>query len=159
MTSLNRFSIAVLALCWTSTAFPQAFIEQLSPPVVQRGAVNRIEVLGSDTSEAVGLWSSLSADVLRVRPVSDSGSKGAAFDVEVTSQAPLGLYGLRMATRSGLSNVHLFLVDELPVMRNPSGEPAGVSPRTGSNSDDVRGLTPPGSPESSSVWLASMAIS
>lgn len=115
----NRFALPLIliALGCPSAAMAQAFIEQLSPPIVQRGTVNRIEVLGSDTADAVGLWTSLPADVLRVRPVNDRGSKGAAFDVEVTSQAPLGLYGLRLATRSGLSNAHLFLVDELPLIR------------------------------------------
>ena len=155
----NRIALPLIliALGCHSTAMAQAFIEQLSPPVLQRGAVNRIEILGSDIAEAVGLWSSLPADLFRVRPVSDSGSKGAAFNVEVTSNAPLGLYGLRLATRSGLSNVHLFLVDELPVTRrttlNPSGEPAGVSPRTEPTAQNVRGLTPSGSPEAIAVKL------
>ena len=147
MQSRIALLLIFIALGCPSAAMAQAFIEQLSPPVVHRGAVNRIEVLGSDTGDAVGLWSSLPADVLRVRPVSDSGSKGATFDVEVTSNAPLGLYGLRLATRSGLSNVHLFLVDELPVTRRKIGEPAGVSPRTEQAERDVRGQTPTGSPE------------
>ncbi len=112
-----------LSLVGPDAAFPQAFIEQLSPPVMQRGAVNRIEVLGSETSEAVSLWSSLPADLFRVRPIETSGASKAVFEVELSAQAPLGLYGLRLATRSGLSNVHLFLVDELPVIRNPSGNP------------------------------------
>ena len=120
----------ILLLSWPSSVFAQAFVEQLSPSVLQRGATNRIEVLGSDTADAVGLWSSLPANVFRARPVAVSGSKTATFEVELTAQAPLGLYGLRLATRSGLSNVHLFLVDELPVTRNSSGEPAGVSHRT-----------------------------
>ncbi|MFM9959879.1 MAG: PPC domain-containing protein [Planctomycetaceae bacterium] len=107
----------VLMLFWSSTAFPQAFVEQLSPPVLQRGTVNRIEVLGNDMTEAVGLWSSLPADLFRARPVEPSGANRAVFDVELNAQVPLGLYGLRLATRSGLSNVHLFLIDELPVTR------------------------------------------
>ncbi len=143
-----------IAIGWSNSAFSQAFVEQLSPPVLQRGTVNRIEVVGRDTNEAVGLWSSLPADMFRARPVEASTANKAVFDVELTAQAPLGLYGLRLATRSGLSNVHLFLVDELPVTRNLSGEPAGVSPRTtGNNSDKVRGLTPAGSPEMLSVKL------
>ena len=40
----------------------------------------------------------------------------AYFDVKVDRDAPLGLYGLRLATRSGLSNVKLFLIDDLPVV-------------------------------------------
>ena len=111
-----------IALGWSNLAFSQAFIEQLSPPVLQRGAVNRIEVLGSETSEAVSLWSSLPADLFRVRPAEASSANKAVFDVELSAQAPLGLYGLRLATRSGLSNVHLFLVDELPVTRNSTGD-------------------------------------
>lgn len=128
----RRWLLSVfVALIWTSTAFSQAFIEHLSPPVLQRGTTTRIEVLGSDTAEAIGLWSSLPPEVFQARPVSNGvgNSKSAVFDVELGRTAPLGLYGLRLATRSGLSNVHLFLIDELPVTsrtgtlaRLPSGE-------------------------------------
>lgn len=106
-----------LALGWPTSAFSQAFVEHLSPPVLQRGATTRIEVHGSDTAEAIGLWSSLPAEFFRTRPVTNNeiGSANAVFDVELKSEAPLGLYGLRLATRSGLSNVHLFLIDELPI--------------------------------------------
>ncbi|TXT35523.1 MAG: hypothetical protein FD138_1320 [Planctomycetota bacterium] len=65
--------------------------------------------------------------MFRARPATSSGSKTATFDVELTAQAPLGLYGLRLATRSGLSNVHLFLVDELPVTRRPTGSQEAIS--------------------------------
>ena len=110
--SQRRLLLAMcLALGWSNLAFSQAFIEQLSPPVMQRGVVNRIEVLGSETSEALSLWSSLPADLFRVRPVEASSATKAVFDVELSAQAPLGLYGLRLATRSGLSNVHLFLAE------------------------------------------------
>lgn len=114
-----------LLIGWPSTAFSQAFIEHLSPPVFQRGATTRVEVFGSDTAGAIGLWSSLPGDVFRARVVGDreSNSKSAAFDVELAREAPLGLYGLRLATRSGLSNVHLFVVDEVPVTHHSSGEP------------------------------------
>ena len=115
--------LLALTLNGSSPLFAQAFVEQVSPPVLQRGTTSRIEIIGNETADAVGLWSSLPANVFRARPVAASGSKTATFDVELTAQAPLGLYGLRLATRSGLSNVHLFLVDELPVTRNQLGEP------------------------------------
>ena len=38
-----------LLLGWPSTAFSQAFIEHLSPPVFQRGATTRVEVFGTET--------------------------------------------------------------------------------------------------------------
>ncbi len=118
-----RWNVSVLSLVltlgWSSAAFSQAFVEHLSPPVLQRGITTRVEVLGSDTAGAIGLWSSLPAAIFRVRPVinNDKNSPGAIFDVELAREAPLGLYGLRLATRSGLSNLHLFLIDELPVTR------------------------------------------
>jgi hypothetical protein len=112
-----RFLGIVLAYvtCCPGVASAQAFIEHLSPPVLQRGTVNRIEVHGDETEGAVGLWSSLPQDQFRFRVVEGSRPGAAAFDVALAGSAPLGIYGLRLATGSGLSNVHLFLVDELPV--------------------------------------------
>lgn len=113
-----------IAFAWPNLAFPQAFIEHLSPPVFQRGAVTRVAVLGTETDSAVGLWSSLPAGQLWAVPVgSAAGTKGpanAVFDVELAKDTPLGLYGIRLATHSGLSNVHLFLVDELPLTTRDS---------------------------------------
>ncbi len=103
-----------LALGWSSSAFSQAFVEHLSPPVLRRGAVTRLEVNGTETQGAVGLWTSLPAELLSVRRIETVGPAGV-FDIELKSEAPLGLYGLRLATRSGLSNVSLFLIDELPL--------------------------------------------
>ncbi len=50
----------------------------------------------------------------------------ASFEVKVDRDAPLGIYGLRLATRSGLSNVKLFLIDDLPVVteREPNARTA-----------------------------------
>lgn len=122
---------ACLALSWTNMAVSQGFIEHLSTPVLQRGAVTRVTVYGTEVAAPVGLWTSLPAELIRAKveatAVSVTNSPGAAstlqhstraeatLDIEVSPIAPLGLYGLRLATESGLSNVHLFLIDELPV--------------------------------------------
>ena len=105
-------------------AYAQAFIEHIAPPVLQRGAVTQLELLGTETQGSVGLWSSLPPDLLRVRSIGASDAAKALLEVELAPNAPLGLYGLRLATRSGLSNVHLFLVDELPVAVRPADLPA-----------------------------------
>ena len=44
--------------------------------------------------------------------------------MKVGPDAPLGVYGLRLATGSGLSNVKLFLIDDLPTVAERDGEPA-----------------------------------
>jgi hypothetical protein len=62
------------------------------------------------------LWTSLPAKVVTATLVEPSQDDQASFDVKVDPDAPLGLYGLRLATRSGLSNVKLFLIDDLPVV-------------------------------------------
>lgn len=120
-----------LAMLSPETAFPQAFIEHLSPPVLRRGSVTRLEIHGSQTAGAIGMWSSLPAAQFRARPIESGDKNSATFDVELAADAPLGLYGLRLATRSGLSNVHLFLIDELPLtVRGPDTAPDAVLPVT-----------------------------
>lgn len=98
----------------------QAFIEHLSPPVVRRGTTSRMEVLGTETANPVGIWTSLPSGAFSARIASDSTPVQTRFEINISANAPLGVYGLRLATVSGLSNVHLFLVDELPVViRDP----------------------------------------
>jgi len=46
----------------------------------------------------------------------ESAADRAVLDVTVAVDAPVGVGGVRLATREGWSNVHLMLVDDLPVM-------------------------------------------
>lgn len=113
-----------------SPAEAQAFVEQVSPPIVRRGVTNRIMLKGQETDHAVGLWTSLPDKTVRASVVRSTPSD-ATLDVTVTPEAPLGVYGLRLATRDGLSNLHLFVVDELPVQeRDPAIPEKTVVPVT-----------------------------
>lgn len=122
---MSRFAarsilLAICIICSESgEAFPQAFIEHLSPPILQRGTVTRLELHGTETSDAVGLWSSLPPGLLRARSIGTGDATKAVLEVDLAANAPLGMYGLRLATRSGLSNLHLFAVDELPITFRP----------------------------------------
>ena len=117
--SRQLFLVCMFLLSLSGIGWGQAFVEHLSPPVVRRGTTNRIEILGTETSNPVGIWTSLPLGNLQPRLVS-GGTSQAQFEVDIPANAPLGVYGLRLATISGLSNVHLFLVDELPVVvRDP----------------------------------------
>lgn len=104
----------------------QTFIEHLDPPVVQRGKTNRIRIHGNRSGAPQGLWTTLPGSMLKPHFI-DTEFSGYEADLAVPAEAPLGIYGLRLATASGLSNVHLFVVEELPVIRRgesgPSGEP------------------------------------
>lgn len=79
---------------------------------------------GRDLSGALDLWSSLPPGTLTAKFVTGNADQ-AVFDVTLTEGAPLGLYGLRASTVSGLSNTHLFLVDELPIARRTDAATAG----------------------------------
>ncbi|WP_088254189.1 hypothetical protein [Fimbriiglobus ruber] len=92
----------------------QGFIEHITPPVVERGKMTRVAFVGRDMGHALDIWNSLPAGAVRARPV-ESRADRAVFDVEVALDAPVGVCGVRVATVDGLSNAHLFLVDDLPV--------------------------------------------
>ena len=130
---MSRFTLGhlIVVLCVVcgapGPAHSQAFIEHLSPPVLQRGAVTRLQALGTETSGVVGIWSSLPPETLRVRSIGAGDAAKAELEIELAANAPLGVYGLRLATRSGLSNVHLFLVDELPLTIRPADLPADAA--------------------------------
>lgn len=122
-----RGLLAVLGL-WAgaSQALGGSFVERLSPPSLSRGKTGRITLVGSELGGATGLWTSLTAKEVEATLVEPSRDDRASFEVSVSPDAPLGLYGLRLATRSGLSNVKLFLIDDLPAVAEQ--EPG---PRTG----------------------------
>ncbi|MDA1053305.1 MAG: hypothetical protein O3C40_22880 [Planctomycetota bacterium] len=122
LTTAWVIQLAVVALLFPSDVSAETavhvagpFVEHISPPVLCRGRSNRIELFGRELDGALDLWSSTPGVQLKARPHGTNDSQHASFDVDVPADAPLGLYGLRLATRSGLSNVHLFLIDELPV--------------------------------------------
>ncbi len=112
-----------LAGGYSSIAHAQPRIEYLSPPVIQRGVKSTITVYGTDLEGAFGIWTSLPSGPLPAKVVREKiaatvelpSEQQVSFEVAAPADAPLGLYGLRVATPSGLSNVHIFLIDELPV--------------------------------------------
>ena len=112
--------ITTLFFCGSVCAAP--FIEEVDPPVLQRGAVTRVTLRGNDLRQAVGVWTSLPTSPVSGSIVSAGGSETeeVTLDITVPADAPLGLHGLRLATNSGLSNVHIVLIDELPLTPAPS---------------------------------------
>jgi hypothetical protein len=103
--------IGVLALAPSCLADPS--IERVWPPVLQRGQTTRVELSGTDLDHPLGVWTSVPGINVIGTPTGTPTSETVTIDIAVPANAPLGLYGLRLATASGLSNVHLFLLDEL----------------------------------------------
>lgn len=104
------------------------FVEHLDPPALQAGKATRLTVHGSDLKNAVGLWTTLPDNEAKFSAKLVSASEASAvFDVVLKPESVLGLHGLRVVTRDGLSNVQLFLVDDLPtVPRNADDAPQAL---------------------------------
>ena len=99
-----------------SQAFAGPFLERLSPPSLSRGKTNRLTFVGTELGRAMGLWTSLPPTSVEAALVESRRDDQAVFEVKVAPDAPLGIYGLRLATSSGLSNVKLILIDDLPTV-------------------------------------------
>ena len=101
----------------------QPFVEHTEPPVVQTGKTTRVAFVGKELANALDVWCSVPG-VTATRVGSAAGK--AVFDIAVKSDAPTGVCGVRVATRDGLSNAALFLIDDLTVRASDSG--ASLSP-------------------------------
>lgn len=120
-----------LLLAWgacASSAQAHPTLEQMAPPVVQRGATTRITLQGQELSRAQGVWTSLPGDAPQGTIVGGGDARNddqqVQIDLAIPPTAPLGIYGLRLATENGLSNVHLFAVDSLPLLQASQLDPA-----------------------------------
>ena len=111
---LRVFLACVVLSLGCSRCYGQAFIEGVFPPVVERGATTRVELVGNELETTHSLWTSLPAKVVKAARLIKDKEGNVLADIEVSSDAPLGIYGLRLATKDGLSNVHLFAIDDLP---------------------------------------------
>ncbi|MEO2035832.1 MAG: hypothetical protein ABGZ35_27470 [Planctomycetaceae bacterium] len=113
--AISRASLAAIVTWWllSGTAIAEIFIEQAFPPCVQRGKTVRVKFTGTELDGAFALWSSTKA--VQAKLVA-ADREHATFDVETSPGARVGMYGFRVATHSGLSNLHLFVIDDLPTL-------------------------------------------
>ncbi len=91
-------------------------LKPTAPHGVQRGTAIDLTLTGTNLTEPTGLWTEFPAKV--VIPTDNNNGKDAAklrVHLEVPKDArPMGLYGMRLATARGMSNLRLFCVDDLP---------------------------------------------
>jgi hypothetical protein len=108
---LSCLTLLVLA----ATCRAQGFVEHLEPPVVERGKVTRVTVIGTGLGKGLDLWTTLPPGVFKATLAGEATPGKAVFDVTVSADAPVGIFGLRLATVDGLANAVLGLVEDLPV--------------------------------------------
>ncbi|WP_020471940.1 hypothetical protein [Zavarzinella formosa] len=124
MTVILWLSFVLLA----TPARADIFIEHLDPPTLQADKPTRLTVHGSDLKNAIGLWTTMpgNENYFSAKLVSKS-DVSAVFDVIVKTDPArglhgVGLHGLRLVSRDGLSNVQLFLVDDLNTVKRDAGD-------------------------------------
>jgi hypothetical protein len=93
------------------------FIDHLEPPVLEQGKPTRVAFVGTGLDQALDVWHTGPAGTLRTKILSSTPTRTIA---ELTATGPVGIGGLRLATRNGLSNAHLFLIDDLPRRTGPA---------------------------------------
>lgn len=89
-------------------------VESVSPPVIERGKTTRVTFTGNNFGPGLDIWHSLPKGALTAKPVSSEPAK-LVFDITASADAPVGVCGLRLATRDGLTNAVLLHVEDLPV--------------------------------------------
>lgn len=107
------------------------FVEEVDPPVLRRGVSTQVTLRGEHLEQAAGVWISFPTTPVTATVVSQDDPHEVTLDIAVPADAPLGMHGLRLATHSGLSNVHIILIDDLPLtvtagLVTPSGKAIDV---------------------------------
>lgn len=76
------------------------------PAAAAPGKTTRVSFHGAVSGKAVGVWTNFGAEVKRVE-------EDAAFDLTVPQATPVGIHAVRLMTTAGVSNLQLFMVDDL----------------------------------------------
>jgi hypothetical protein len=114
-----------LPLLWTplvalAAAFPlhaaEPLLKELVPPGAQRGKTFTLALRGDRLAEGAEIITTLPAAVSRLAPRRDLERPDTEllFLVQLSPDAPVGLYPIRVRTEEGLSNVAIFSVGDLP---------------------------------------------
>lgn len=111
---MQHLLTAVVALALPAVASAQGFVESVSPPVIERGKTTRVSFVGKDLAPGLDVWHSLPKGALTAKSVSSTLTQ-LVFDITASADAPVGVCGLRVATRDGLTNAVLLHIEDLPV--------------------------------------------
>jgi len=113
---MRRMLPLTVALCcaWASQAAAPA-LRELKPHGAQRGKAFTLTLTGSGLSEGATLMTSLPASFAPLAP-REGRSPGSEllFLVELSAQAPVSVYPIRVRTPEGLSNILSFVVGVFP---------------------------------------------
>ena len=124
-------------------------LNRLLPVAAAPGQTVDITLLGENLARPYGLWTSLPAAVEMAGGGQKNGTEPGTvtYRFKLPAETPLGVYGVRLATDKGISNLRLLAVDDLPTVREADGNstsrkaqevqlPAGIEGRVDAESYD-----------------------
>jgi hypothetical protein len=102
-------------------------ISGTSPLAVAPGQALALKIRGGNLIGAAQIWSSFPATAVLDAAVPNNGKNAgeAVFTFTLPPEAPVGVHGLRVANGTGISNLWLVMVDDLPSVAQvkPNGNP------------------------------------
>jgi hypothetical protein len=109
--------VSICAFSLPAVAAAQGFVESVTPPLLERGKTTRVTFVGRELGTGLDVWHSLPKGSITAKPI-ESFSDRLVFDLTASNDAPVGIFGLRVATRDGLTNAVLFHIEDMPVRGN-----------------------------------------
>ena len=87
-----------------------------SPQAAQPGGTVAVKIRGANLAGPTQIWTSFPSESTLATDVPDNGKNAAelTYQFKLPPDAPVGVHGLRVATAKGVSNLFLFVVDDLP---------------------------------------------
>lgn len=104
--------VAVVFLLNVGLAHGQIAIQRLTPWAVRPGEVTELTLHGTKLEGALKLWTSFPAEIEAMPPA--AGGAAATFRVKLAADVAPGIGGVAVANETGLSNVMLLAIDDLP---------------------------------------------
>ncbi|MBS0262431.1 MAG: PPC domain-containing protein [Planctomycetes bacterium] len=111
--------ICLLTVVCTEQAFSQAAIPSISSTLPQGagpGQTVDVKIRGGNLAGPTQFWASFPVEATLPAEIAGNGTNAGeiTYRLKLPPDAPLGVHGLRVATAQGLSNLKLFVVDDLP---------------------------------------------
>ena len=124
---MRPFCTATLAICLAilpgigQAQAPK--LNRLLPVATAPGQAVDITLLGENLAQPSGLWTNLPAAVEMAGGGPKNGTEPGTvtYRFKLSAETPLGIFGVRLATGKGISNLRLLVVDDLPTVREGEG--------------------------------------
>lgn len=129
--SVSTIVAAAIALASNLAAAQAPSISHTIPAAVTPGQASDIVLFGGNLAGPTGIWLGMTAESALTPGLDKNGTEAGQVSYRVTTPAtvPVGIYGLRLASSGGISNMRLVMVDDLPSIATTAAINRSTRPR------------------------------